>query len=238
MQTLFKILLVIHILGGFAGLILFWVPVFTRKGGVNHGRIGYYYVIAMWAVVSTAFFMSIINAINGRYLMAGFLGYLALITAQPLWLGMSVLKNKREPSPEFIRLQGVVGLLVGVLAMGLLYLGVQSISSPLGPVMVVFGVLGVIGLVDVGRNFGFLRQKERQANTWLNEHLTQFLTTGIAAHTAFLVFGASSYVSALISGPLAIIPWVSPTVIGFIGMYYARKKFVQGKSRRNLEQAV
>lgn len=238
MQSLFQILLVIHIIAGFAGLVLFWVPVFTRKGGVNHKRIGSYYVVAMWAVVSTAFLLSIINAANGRLQIAGFLGFLALITAQPLWLGMSVLNNKHKPKAAFMRLQGIVGLLVGVSAIGLLYLGSQSISSPLGPVMIVFGVLGVIGLVDVARNFGLLRQKERQANTWLDEHLTQFLTTGIAAHTAFLVFGASSYISALISGPLAIIPWVSPTVIGFIGMHYARKKFLRGTPKKKLQQAV
>ncbi len=47
-------------------------------------------------------------------------------------------------------------------------------------------------------------------------HIINMLTSGIAAYTAFLVFGAGRFLQGLLPGLLAIIPWVLPTVLGTI----------------------
>lgn len=232
MQNTYQTLLVIHVISGFASLALFWVPVFTRKGGINHRRIGQYYVIGMWFVVITAFTMSIFAMAEGRHITASFLGYLALITGQPLWLGIATLKQKQKPSVAFFKALGLVELVIAIAAVGLLSIGIKYISTSMGPVMVVFGVLGVISIPSALQNLGFLAPKTRTTQTWLSEHMTELLTTGIAAHTAFLVFGASSFINSLISGPWAIIPWVAPTVIGFIGIRYAKKKYLKPNKER------
>lgn len=226
MQSIYQVLLVIHIISGFSSLILFWVPVFTRKGGVNHKRVGQYYVYAMWSVVTTAFIMALISFASGRVVVASFLGYLAIITAQPLWVGTEVLKHKKQMGEHFLKLQGLIGLAVVVAAIGLLTVGIEHLSTSLGPVMVVFGVLGLTNIPMALKSFNILTPDARTKSSWLDDHMTELLTTGIAAHTAFLVFGASSFISELITGPLAIIPWVSPTVIGFAGIFYARKKYL------------
>ena len=38
--------------------------------------------------------------------------------------------------------------------------------------------------------------------------------TGIAFHTAFLVFGASRLFGYYLRGPLALLPWILPPLIG------------------------
>jgi hypothetical protein len=51
--------------------------------------------------------------------------------------------------------------------------------------------------------------------------------TGIAAHTAFLAFGAQSMFSHLYGSYWSIVPWVAPTVIGTIGIRVAIMRYKQ-----------
>ena len=90
MEVLSKSLLAIHIFCGFCSIVLFWIPIFVKKGGNIHVKIGKAYVFLMWIVVLTAAILSIKNIIIGAYIMAAFLGFLSLITANPLWYGIAV----------------------------------------------------------------------------------------------------------------------------------------------------
>ena len=55
------------------------------------------------------------------------------------------------------------------------------------------------------------------------------LGCGIAFHTAFIVFGAQRLWAYELAGPLAVVPWLLPTVIGIpaivIRTGYYRRKF-------------
>ncbi|MCE2540754.1 MAG: DUF2306 domain-containing protein, partial [Acidobacteria bacterium] len=52
---------------------------------------------------------------------------------------------------------------------------------------------------------------------------------GIAFHTAFIVFGAQRVWAYELAGPLAIVPWILPTVVGIpaivVWTRYYRRKF-------------
>lgn len=91
----------------------------------------------------------------------------------------------------------------------------------------------LLGLSPVGIITGFtmlwyMRNADAQPMGWLFGHLGAMLGGGIAFHTAFAVFGAQRLFSYEISGPLALAPWLLPTIIGIPAIilcsrYYRRK---------------
>lgn len=223
MDLVAKTLLLAHIAAGFSSLILFWVPVFTRKGGINHRRIGNYYIYAMWAVVITAVLLSVKNLLVGRFVMAAFLGFLALITGKPLWLGITALSNKKGSSAIYRRAQIVISASVVMAGACLIGYGLALGASGIAVFMIIFGVLGLASVFDLAANL----RTDANSKHWLEEHLANMCITGIAAHTAFLAFGAQSMFSHLYGSYWSIIPWVAPTLIGTIGIRVAIGRYKQ-----------
>lgn len=221
MEILIKSLNLSHVVAGFISLILFWVPIFTRKGGLNHRKIGNYYVIAMWVVVVTAVALSVKNLIVGRTVMAAFLGFLALITGKPLWLSITALSNKREISDTYRRAQLVMSGLVATAGAALIVYGLVLGGTGIAVFMLIFGALGLSSILDLKANL----TEAGAAKHWLEEHLANMCITGIAAHTAFLAFGAQSMFAQLYGSYWSIIPWVAPTVIGIIGIRVAVSRY-------------
>lgn len=56
---LFSLAKILHILAGFTALLIFWIPLVTKKGGSIHRRIGWVYIGAMTVVSISAMFMGI-----------------------------------------------------------------------------------------------------------------------------------------------------------------------------------
>lgn len=221
MDLITKYLLATHVAAGFASLILFWVPIFTRKGGLNHRRIGNYYVWAMWAVVVSATLLSIKNLMIGNMLMAAFLGFLALITGKPLWLGISALNNKKHRSDVYRRAQLIMSGLVVVSGVALIGYGLALGGTGVAVFMIIFGALGLTSIFDFIANL----DSQSLPKHWLEEHIANMCVTGIAAHTAFLAFGAQSVFAQMYSGYWSIVPWMAPTVIGTIGIRVAIARY-------------
>jgi hypothetical protein len=221
MEIIAKTLLAGHIGAGFTSLILFWVPVFTRKGGINHRRVGNYYVWAMWWVVISAALLSFKNVLIGDMLMAAFLGFLALITGKPLWLGISALNNKSHQSHGYRCAQLIMSGLVVVSGLGLIGYGVALGGTGVAVFMIIFGVLGLASIFDFVANL----DKHAVPKHWLEEHIASMCITGIAAQTAFLAFGAQSMFSQLYGSYWSVVPWVAPTVVGIIGIRVAITRY-------------
>ena len=219
-KSVAPIFLYVHIAAGLAALILFWVPIFSRKGGVNHRRAGNCYVIAMWLVVITAVLLSIKNVIITNYISAAFLGFLALITARPLWSGISILKNKRTLDSKHLVIDRVLLAMMIVFGGTLIFIGFAKQGHPMANVILVFGVLGVSNIVEFIRSFS-----RNNKILWLNTHIYCLCVTGIASHTAFLVFGASSFVGQIFTSHWLMLPWFLPTAVGIIGIAIANRRF-------------
>ena len=96
MKNLSEILLATHVIAGMISLIIFWIPIFVKKGGNLHRSVGKVYVYLMWYVVISAFLLSVENFIEGSYIAAAFLGFLTLATGQPLWSAIAILNNKES----------------------------------------------------------------------------------------------------------------------------------------------
>ena len=221
LQTLYSALLTAHIATGIFSLMLFWVPILSRKGGVNHRKIGNVYVKLMWIVVITAASMSLINLASGRIIQAIFLGFLSLLTAKPLWLGISVLNKKRTTDSAFERQEFILNTVLAIAGAAMIGYGISLSGQTVALLMMAFGGLGMLGLPDVFRT---LRQKESNTDS-LHSHIGDMIVSGIAAYTAFFAFGASQFTAAFISGTWVTIPWLAPTVIGSIGIFYARSRY-------------
>jgi len=220
MELLAKILLGVHVAAGFSSIVLFWLPMFSKKGGTLHIKSGKLYVFAMWIVVITAALLSIKNVIIGNYVQAVFLGFLSLITSGPLWYAIAVLDQKKGRTPAYKKKLFIFNVTVLTSAIAMIIYGLM-IDNNTKILMFIFGALGLTTTGDV---IGHFRNKPSRL-TWIQEHLIGMITTGIAAYTAFFVFGGRAFFEGLFPGYWAIVPWVAPGVLGGIANVIYKRKY-------------
>jgi hypothetical protein len=240
MRAIHDVVLWFHIACGCVGLVAFWVPALTRKGGPTHRKAGWVYVSAMLGVVVSAAVLAALllldplatddfgtgppeelaASVARARVVAVLFGALALLTFTNGWHGLRVLRAKRDP------LQMRTAFNIGLHASNVLYalpLLVLGVSEDL-PLLVVFGVLCfVTGATDLRS----LWRPSSDPRYWLYAHLNSMIATGIAAHTAFLALGAVRLVPHLYSLSPALygIPWIAPPVIGFVAITLLQRHY-------------
>ncbi|OAV44102.1 hypothetical protein [Lewinella sp. 4G2] len=227
MEFLDRILLIVHVVAGFSSLALFFVPAFARKGGRVHNQFGRFYVYGMWVVVTTAFLLSIINYLQGRTMQALFLGFLAFLTARPLYYGIAVLRHKRGSTPKMRRIDFAFRLVLGTAGPYLIGAGLGWWGDLSSSLLVVFGVLGTLSSWPT-----FLREirgVQPQGYNWMEEHIRHIVITAIAGFTAFFAFGGHRIFGDLFSGHLQTAGWIAPTVIGLIFTQWYKRRLRAGK---------
>lgn len=233
METLHELLRYTHIGGGFFGLALFWVPIFSKKGGKIHRKIG---KIWTWLarVILVAGFSGLLLYLPGfiekgasakNYSFLLFLGYLSVVTFIVVNYAVAVLNSKKDPS-----------------MMNTLYWQLSAILSIVSSIVVIAFALMVnpankyvllaLSPVGIGTGIGMLKYmkgKTTSPKQWLYEHLGSMLGAGIAFHTAFAVFGMTRLFDIGLTGGIAVIPWILPAAIGlpatFIWTRHYKKKF-------------
>ena len=236
-NLLFDVLLLVHIATGFVGLAAFWIPVFARKGGRVHVRAGRIFTYCAYVVT-----LSAVTASAGRivsfqvqgigfadrpdvYGSALFLGYLGMVTFATVRQAMRVVATRRAPETLRTPFHEALGWasIAGSVAVIAFALGVWSDSSP-----ILLG-LSPIGLFTGSSMLRLMRNPGAQHMGWFYSHLGSMLGGGIAFHTAFIVFGAQRVWAYELAGPLAIVPWILPTVIGIpaivVWTRYYRRRF-------------
>ncbi len=230
MEFIVKTLLFLHVSFGFASLVLFWLPVFMKKGGKGHRVVGKLYVFAMWVVVGSAALLSVKNVIIGKYFMAAFLGFISLITANPLWYGMAILRKdkvRKSLKGRLIFESIVLACSIGLLGLG--FYGIWS-DNDANVLLFIFGGLGLTAIPTILQ----LRKANPAKTDWIKEHMIGLLTSGIAAYTAFFVFGGYTWMSKILPGMWQVLPWVAPGLFGGIGItlgvkYYRKKGLVMDR---------
>lgn len=225
MDVVFKVILFSHIFFGTISLVCFWLPVLSKKGGKLHNNSGKIYMYCMWFVVISALTLSILNVFNGRYISAGFLGYLSFLTAFPLWYAIQILKQKKTINRTFFMYRRYFASLVFGLAIVMIIwsfvLGVKNEAI----LLLIFGLIGLTFFKEVRQTY---EQVSKQP--WITVHLEGMLTTAIAAYTAFFAFGGSSVFGFIFKDQLQAIPWILPTVIGSIAISKMKKKYSKNPS--------
>jgi hypothetical protein len=216
--------LYLHIAGGIAALVLFWIPVFARKGSVIHKQTGRYFALLMYTVGVSGIILSSLDlsipeqlhpdnalaTVQNRAIFLFSLSLLVLTTTRHGWLTITY-KDNRKPLKHPLQL-----LLVGALlamGVGLLLLGVSDSNT----IYIVFGGLEIVLSIGLLR---YTFKKTTLPREWWTEHLGGLIASGIGAYTAFVVVGAGALMGPLYSQwPwLPVLVWVGPGVTGGIAI--------------------
>jgi hypothetical protein len=243
MATFHELLRDVHIVCGFVGLTAFWAPVFARKGQALHINAGRVFTWTAYIVIATAMATAILRlvwplqvarlppgasgdvaarAVHESRIFGTFLLYLGIVTLAGLHHGLAVLRAHRARRPLSTFAHAALNWLSIAASAVVIGLGVwfrQPILLALSPI----GILGAAGALN------YARRPAPSRMSWWYEHMGGMLGTGIAFHTAFMVFGARRVLGLNGDGLLAVVPWTLPTAIGVpaivIWTNYYRHKF-------------
>lgn len=220
-MSIFQFFLTIHITAGILSLVLFWAPVLTKKGRKLHNRFGLAYTYVMYVVVLSAVILSGMRFSMGGYQAGMALFFLAVLTTIPLLSGIQVLKAKKS-RVGYRKLRLAMATLLLITTAGM-FAGWYWLDSGL---LLGFGLLGLFaGSADIKR----FRRPAGTGKNWLREHYEAMLFSGAAAYTAFFAFGGNTLLAHVLTGWLAIIPWLLPTILTMALMPLVHKRFKQNK---------
>ncbi|WP_251360074.1 hypothetical protein [Kangiella sp. TOML190] len=218
MEILHEILRYTHMIGGFVGLGLFWIPIFSKKGGKIHRQMGKYWTWLGRLVVLSALaglFLYIPEIIEknmspNSYAPLLFLAYLSVVTYIIISYGVAVLASKKDPlimNTLYWNSMAYISLVASICIIAFAFI-IKPDS------MVVLLALSPVGLLTGFGILKYIKGKHSSNKAWLYEHLGSMLGAGIAFHTAFAVFGVTRIFDIGLEGFIAVIPWILPAVIG------------------------
>jgi uncharacterized membrane protein len=223
-MELFSVFRILHIIAGFVALLIFWIPMVTRKGGKVHNRIGWIYVWAMGVVSVSAFYMGIYrvlfdeNADQDRVSFSWFLIFISILSGASAWYGIRVLRFKKRKGVH----RNLVDLFVSILLVSTgIGIGVYGFSIDSG-LITYFPILGLV-LGGIQLNYWLRKPVKRQH--WYFEHFGGMISCCISTVTAFTVFGAPRLLNIQSTNLLL---WMLPSfvlvpvLIGFT-IFYSKK---------------
>lgn len=217
----------LHIVIGSIGLLCFWVPVLSAKGGNVHRGSGRVFAYAMLATGTLAIGISGMtllaplpthpqqtDALIVRGIFGWMMQYLGILTINLAWYGWSCVRNKRvhlqnREWRNLVLQVAVLAAAVNVAVRGVL------IHQPL-----MIGI-STIGFATGATNLYFMYRPLTDKKTWLYEHIKGFVGAGISVYTAFFAFGAVHTIPQLALNPLF---WSIPLVVGLWIILYQWKK--------------
>ncbi len=227
----------VHVVFGAIGLFAFWIPVFAKKGAVNHVRFGKIFVRSAYVVLAAAAISLLIRTVDllrqgigpsdnpTLFAFIVFLGYLTFVTFVIVRHGMKVLQNKGHPA-ELRTTLGIVLAYGSVVASAGIILYALMLNPPN---KILLFALSPIGIANGLGQLQYMKSENLSRRAWLYEHLGALLGTGIAFHTAFAVFGSTRLFDIGLTGWVAVITWIAPTIIGLpaivIWTRHYRRKF-------------
>lgn len=225
-EFIHKSTLFIHIIFGSIALILFWLPIGLKKGSPWHKKMGWYYYYSMWGVLGTSAILSTSNLIQGNYMSAMYLGYLAIITSYPLWYSYDILRQKKEWSDRYVIIRKCFLTLMSLTAVGMVFLGAIIFRfEGMGMMMFFFGLVALPSI----RELLWSKEKAMNKETRMKMHIQGTIITGIAAYTAFFAFGGSRILMEVLhmNQKWMIVPWVLPTFLGLTYAWYMKRKYLR-----------
>ena len=235
MDTLEQLLRWIHIGLGFLGLVAFWFPIFSRKGGTLHRQAGNVFRFSAFAVLGAAGISLLLD--YGRLISSQmgpaarpetwsfllFLSYLTVVTAIILSHGFAVLRHKRDVkalATSWRIVQAWLALLSSVFIIGWAWYWQPKNAALLY-------ALSPIGLLNGISMLRLYRAKTLGPKVWIQEHLGALIGCGIAYHTAFSAFGARQLFDYSLNGWLAVVPWILPTLLGIPAIMFWNRRYNQ-----------
>lgn len=216
-MSIFSALVICHVAVGALGLIAFWVPVVSRKGGSAHRRWGRIAGRALMAAGGLAIAMALLSLygaeqrlpmITDRALFRGLFGwmmlYLGLLTIGFADYGMAVARYRQQRGPlRTARHQGVFAAVIAA-ALNCLAHGL-ALGQPL------MMLVAVIGLVAVATQLAYVWGAVPPRAAYVQQHFRSLLGMGISAYTAFVSVGLIRLLPDHVFNPLI---WAVPSMVG------------------------
>lgn len=210
-----------HIVAGFGSIILFWIPILTKKGRSIHRKVGRVYVLLMWIAIFTGLILTI-NKFHEGVIDAGiFLGFLVILAVRPVWHGMAILKPQRYSDYQLKYYHILLKLALFVYGIFMLIYAIYLEGKGMAMVMLFFAVLGMMAGIDAWRDFKNIAKKPNR----IKGHFEGMLFSGVAGYTGFLVIGGMEVIGKYLKGNWILIPWLLPSVVGFALIFYYQKRF-------------
>lgn len=242
MLTLHTTLLYLHIVLGAIALVLYWMPIITRKGSklhINAGKVFYYLMlivsgsgivlsllglcdpVGIYTVGKQMTAAQIERMLVWRIPLSQFLLLLSLLTWVTVRHAMGVLRAKSDR--RMLRrwfYQGPVLLLFPTA----LYVAYQGLTVGM-PLLVIFAVVSLVTASTISL---YVYKKEIKPRAWIIEHFSSMVGSGIAVYTAFFAAGGRRMLSQWLPEQWQLVSWLAAPVIGVTAMilltgYYKRK---------------
>jgi hypothetical protein len=161
--------------------------------------------------MGTALPLSVLSFVEGDWVAGTFFLYLFIITATAMYTGLRALKAKSGPAqlitPIYVALGwttligGIVVLTLGLATKTWLFVGFSTIGLTAGPAQI-----------------AFVRKPPTDPRYWWYEHFGGMIGSGIAAHVAFLAFGAGRLIPGYDLGSWGMLAWFLPVIVGVIAI--------------------
>lgn len=233
----FKTFVALHIVVGLVGLVSFWVPIVSKKGGIAHRRWGRVFATSMLAAGSFAIGISVCTLIAPlethstfpppftdatlvRAIFGWMMLYLAALTINLAWYGWQCVRNRKNHTGNREWRNLAMQLLVFLGACNCIFQA-WLLEQPL-----MMGA-SIIGFATVGTNLWFLYRTKPRANGWLREHVKATVGAGISVYTAFLALGAVRLVPSLALSPQL---WAVPLFSGIALILYHWRQLERGQA--------
>lgn len=220
---LFQDLRALHVLIGSVGLLAFWVPMLSVKGGLVHKRGGRVFGYAMLATGMLAIGISgvtllapltthpqIADAALVRGIFGWMMQYLGILTINLAWYGWQCVGNRRAHGANREWRNAALQVAVVAAALNVAIRGF-ALQQPL-----MIGI-STIGFATGATNAYFIYRPLRDRHRWQYEHIKGFVGAGISVYTAFFAFGAVHTMPRLALNPLF---WSIPLIVGLAIILY------------------
>lgn len=208
MKLFITIVLIIHVVAGFAALGAGLGAILSKKGQRVHKLTGRTFFYLMLTVAASATIVSTVKLNEFLLLIAGFAAYQNIG-------GYRSVKNK-QLQPNWIDWSATaLGLVTGVFMI-----------ATLNIVLLVFGSICIsLVILDLRTYYAVFSGKQIQKLAWLARHIGFMMGAYIATFTAFVVVNVQNVEPAWI-------PWLAPTVVGVPLMQYWTWKYTRKKNER------
>jgi hypothetical protein len=201
-MSIYKILLLIHVILGASGLLCGTVVLLSKKGDKKHKKMGKFFLFTMLGAALLALGFAALKGNIFLFVVGIFTIY--LIGTGARFIKLKIKDDEVKPTwldwtlSTFMLLSGIVFLIYGV--------NILIVSKYFGWVLITFGTIGLSG---VWQDFHYYRGLKKEKMYWLRTHISRMTGGYIAAFTAFIVnnMGLSP------QGIPGFVFWLLPTVI-------------------------
>ena len=232
----FTLFVFAHICTGAIGLLMFWAPMLSRKGGATHRLWGRRFAYSMLITGALAVAMGTCTLIDPlgthphqtdpvfvRGIFGWMMIYLALLTISLAWHGVMVVRNARTPKANRQIFDVALQAIVMIAALNCAIRG-YLIGQPL------MMLIATIGVASGATNLWFSFTENHKPLEHVREHVKASVGAGISVYTAFLAFGAVRLIPEHVFNPAL---WSAPTIIGISIILYFQRRFSASRPIRS-----